>query len=174
VKQLTKEYWQKSGSHFAQLYFGLPRFSFKKFITYFLDTRTRILNQLVNCRPQDTILDLGCGSGVHLKLFVLQCKKIVGVDVSKVMLSLAEQELKSLSKKNWQLKLADAQKLPFKDKSFDGIISMGLLDYVPSPEKVLQECHRVLKPSGWLIVSLPKKPSLFAFLRTPMGNYLKR
>jgi len=174
MKQSTKKYWQRNGSHFAQLYSNLPKFSFKKLVTYFLDTRTRILNKLVDCRPQDTILDLGCGSGVHLKLFAPQCKKIVGVDVSRAMLSLAEQELKSFSRKNWQLKLADAQDLPFKDKSFNGIISMGLLDYVPSPAKVLQECYRVLKPSGWLVVSLPKKPSLFAFLRTPIGNYLKK
>ena len=46
-------------------------------------------------------------------------------------------------------------KLPFQDGSFDAVVLVDLLQYVPDEEKIIAECHRVLKPAGHLIVETP-------------------
>lgn len=45
--------------------------------------------------------------------------------------------------------------LPFKSETFDGVILTQVLEHVPEPVSVLQECFRVLKPNGWCYVSVP-------------------
>ena len=89
------------------------------------------------------------------------------------MLTLARAHLSSLPGHNWGLHQADAEALPFADSRFDWIVCMGLLDYVPSPRRVLEECRRVLKDAGVIIFSIPKKPSAFFFLRTGIGDRVK-
>ncbi len=51
--------------------------------------------------------------------------------------------------------VADASNLPFGDNSIDMIVSESLLEHVPYPEAVIAEIRRVLKPGGWLYISLP-------------------
>lgn len=171
---MTQDYWKEQASDFANYYAKKKRFSLKNFVSRFLDSRTTLLISLMDFKEDATILDLGCGSGVHIKLFAERCRQITGVDFSEQMLLQAEKELEGIDKRKWTLKQADAQELPFPDKSFDVVISMGLLDYVPSPEQVLSECHRVLKDSGTIIFTIPKGPSLFFFLRTPIGNIIRK
>lgn len=50
---------------------------------------------------------------------------------------------------------ADGAALPFGDGSFDAVISAELLEHVPSPERVLREVHRVLRPGGRLLITVP-------------------
>lgn len=171
---MTQDYWKEQASDFANYYAKKKRFSLKNFVSRFLDSRTTLLISLMDSKEDATILDLGCGSGIHIKLFAERCRQITGVDFSEQMLLQAEKELEGIDKRKWTLKRADAQELPFPDKSFDVVMSMGLLDYVPSPEQVLSECHRVLKDSGTIIFTIPKGRSLFFFLRTPIGNIIRK
>jgi ubiquinone/menaquinone biosynthesis C-methylase UbiE len=120
------------------------------------------------------MLDLGCGSGPHIQLLSPRCKKITGIDYSWQMLDLARMTLAHTAKKNWRLVHADASHIPFGKGTFDCIIAMGLLDYVPSPLEVLKECRRVIASKGMCIITIPKKPSLFSFLRNPIGEWVKR
>ena len=124
--------------------------------------------------PGDAVFDLGCGSGIHMSLFCSQCKQITGIDYSEKMVETARKLMEGTRAENWELHVADAQALPLDDRKFDWIISMGLLDYVESPQRVLRECHRVLKDNGAIVFTIPKTPSLFSFLRSPIGNMIKR
>ncbi len=55
---------------------------------------------------------------------------------------------------------SDPIKLPFKDESFCGVISCGVLEHVPNPAASLREIHRILKPGGYFyIFMLPQKTS---------------
>jgi len=49
----------------------------------------------------------------------------------------------------------DAQKLPFKDKYFDVVVSFETIEHVDSPELIIKEVSRVLKPNSVFIVSTP-------------------
>ena len=167
-------YWQKNPKQFSDLYTQTPWIiSPSTVVARFLSDRSTLLLSLIPAHPSH-LLDLGCGSGPHIKLLLQSAKQIVGVDYSQHMLDIAKKNLGQQKKHTWKLIQADAANLPMPSNSFDCIISMGLLDYVPSPLLVLKECRRVITKDGVLIVSMPKKPSLFSLLRNPAGDWLKR
>lgn len=171
----SSEYWHTKAKHFSDLYqtaslTQLP----SRIVAGFLERRSEILITLLPTPPIKRLLDLGCGSGPHMKLLQSSCKEMIGVDYSLQMLEMAKKNLKNEQKRNWKLIRSDAAHLPLPSHTFDCIIAMGLLDYVPSPQAVLKECRRMITPSGILIVSMPKKPSLFSLLRNPLGDFIKR
>ncbi len=79
------------------------------------------------------VLDLGCGSR-------FLSPKVIGVDL------MPGQYVKLIS---------DAEKLPLKDKSCDGIWMDAILEHTVSPENLLREARRVLKEGGWLYAEIP-------------------
>lgn len=89
------------------------------------------------------ILDLGSGTGL-LSIFLK--KKLISIDISQKML------IKSNSK-NVQ---GDMVKLPFKDNSFDTVLSFSALMNSNSPQKTINEVYRILKPKGVFIVTYLK------------------
>lgn len=170
----TDHYWNEQGEQFAGFYGRSRSFSPKNWVSRFLNARTEILLSLLDINRDSTVLDIGCGNGVHMKMIAPRCKQIAGVDISQGMLATAKRELEPSRLLNWSLHRADAERLPFPDLSFDWVISMGLLDYVDSPLVVLNECRRLLKESGYFVFTIPRSPSLFWFLRTPFGNTIKK
>ena len=172
--QKTETYWKEQGVDFSKYYQRTERFSLKRFVSRFLNGRTQMLMSLLDAHEDARVLDVGCGSGIHMKLLAPRVREIVGLDLSEQMLSSAQSELEKLDRRNWTLKLGDAQDLPFPDNSFDWIVSMGLFDYVPSAERVLNECARVLRNPGYMVFGIPKKPSLFFFLRTRIGFVIRK
>ena len=99
---------------------------------------------------EGTILCVGCGDGRELRLIQ---RKGLGIDIfpSNIILS------NSLGVKTI---LADMLSLPFKDESFDGVLAIQSLEYIPVSltNKALLEIHRVLKPLGKVLFSLEKTP----------------
>ncbi|HXU77073.1 MAG TPA: class I SAM-dependent methyltransferase, partial [Methylomirabilota bacterium] len=51
--------------------------------------------------------------------------------------------------------IASAEQIPFGDQRFDLVLCTQMLEYVPDPGRVLSEIHRVLKPGGRLLLSVP-------------------
>lgn len=60
--------------------------------------------------------------------------------------------------------VADAAVLPFKDNSVDMLISESTIEHTPNPEQVIQEMRRVVKPGGFVYISIP---FLFPFHASP-------
>ena len=100
------------------------------------------------------ILDLGCGNGRLLN--VLKSKKIdyIGVDNSEKLLLEAQKQYPEYQQKFWK---ADALHLPFIDNEFDRIISIAVLQHIPSKAyrvQFLKECLRTLDQDGKLILTV--------------------
>ncbi|OGJ60350.1 hypothetical protein A3J34_01165 [Candidatus Peribacteria bacterium RIFCSPLOWO2_02_FULL_51_10] len=167
-------HWKQQPESFAKFYRRPFLFSPAGLVSRFLDARTAALEAFIDCHKDKRLLDVGCGSGVHMIRFLNRLAHVAGVDYSETMIELARRELMKNSRHNWELKCADAARLPFSDKSFDIVIGMGLLDYVPNVTDVLAEFRRVLKPGGQIIVTIPKSPSVFSPLRSHLGNLVKR
>ncbi len=91
------------------------------------------------------ILDIGCGFGEFGGVFFDSFIE-VGVDISATDLALAAQK-----KKYKKLTLADARNLPFKDNSFNTVLSISSLEHIKGVEEVFKETYRVLKPGGMLV-----------------------
>lgn len=101
-----------------------------------------------------TLLDIGCGTGIILDQ-INGKKKLYGIDLSPNMI---EQAKKRLGDKA-ELKIGDAEVLPWKSESFDTVCCTFSFHHCPCPEKVILEMNRVLKIGGYLILADPWLPS---------------
>jgi len=98
------------------------------------------------------ILDLGCGTGMFLEELAQRGEIVIGVDSSAEMLGIARKRVGGAS-----LVRADADHLPFEDRSFDVVVSVTLLQNVPEPAATMKEIARVLKPGGVAIMTSLKR-----------------
>jgi ubiquinone/menaquinone biosynthesis C-methylase UbiE len=103
-----------------------------------------------NCRR---VLDIGCGNG--FPLFELahalgRASRVTGVDTWRSALGRAAFKRQRHETPNVDLVLADASGLPFRDGSFDRIVSNLGINNFADPRRVLLECHRALQVGGTL------------------------
>ena len=92
------------------------------------------------------LLDVGCGSGAAAAF--LDRRPLHGCDRSPAMARAARA-------RGVRVTLADAAALPYRDGAFDGVLSLGLIEYLPDPAAALAEMRRVLAPGGRLVLSAP-------------------
>jgi ubiquinone/menaquinone biosynthesis C-methylase UbiE len=88
-----------------------------------------------------SVLDLGCGRSKYKHIVLANAGSYLGVDKYKYG-------------NNVEI-VADAQQVPFSDNSFDTILCLQVLEHVSSPIKVVNECYRVLKLGGKVIITTP-------------------
>ncbi len=95
------------------------------------------------------VLELGSGAGEFADSLTAFNFKLTCTDNSPTY-------LKQLKAKGYKVKKLDLnQKLPFRAKSFSGIISLEVIEHLTHVEQLLSESYRVLKPKGWLVLSTP-------------------
>ncbi len=98
------------------------------------------------------ILDVGVGTGIALPDYK-RVNKIYAVDYSEPMLKKARERVVQQSLTHVECVSAmDAQKLGFKDASFDVVVAQYVITAVPDPERTLDEFARVVKPGGEIIL----------------------
>jgi len=106
------------------------------------------------------LLEIGCGIGNSLPLFLQKGFDCIGIDISSKMIKNARK----FAEKNhvyFNLEVASALNLPFKDRQFDYVISIAVLHHLDSEEKrlcVLEEMRRILKPKGRIFFTVWNKP----------------
>ncbi|BAY34851.1 type 11 methyltransferase [Nostoc carneum NIES-2107] len=102
----------------------------------------------------ENILDVGCGiGGSSLYLAEKFHAKATGITLSPVQANRATERAQKLNLSDRsQFLVADAQEMPFADNSFDLVWSLESGEHMPNKIKFLQECYRVLKPGGKLIM----------------------
>ena len=114
------------------------------------------------------VLDIGCGVGDHLA-GLKKAKVRVGIE-------LAFERFKQRKHENIFFVQADATKLPFKDESFDTILSVDVIEHIPDYRAFISEAYRVLRPGGTALIQTPNYPikrlyDLFNWLSP--GNWRK-
>ena len=97
-----------------------------------------------------TVLDVGCGTGIHLERYQKTGCDVFGIDLSPAMLEVARERLGE----NANLLLADASDMPFSDDQFDLVIMTTVLHEMPQSVRsaVIHEAKRVLKEDGRLLL----------------------
>lgn len=100
------------------------------------------------------VLDVGCWTGQYEQLAATYVKEIFGIDSDKEAIKYAQT-----SNIKCKFIACKAQKLPFRDGTFDVVLLLDVLEHLPlnSENKALSEVYRVLKPNGILILSTPNK-----------------
>src|SRR5215472_19244702 len=98
------------------------------------------------------ILEVGVGTGISLPSYSPR-NRIIGIDLSEAMLRKARRRVAELSLTNVeQLEVMDAENLSFPDGSFDVVVANHVISTVPNPEAALDECARMLRPGGEMIL----------------------
>ena len=131
----------------------------------------RLANLQRTLSPASRILDAGCGSGVPVaEALEAAGHRVVGLDLSAGQLRLTRQMAVQLEPVQ-----ADLARLPFRDESFDAVVSFYAVIHVPREEHlaVLNEFGRVLRRGGQLLVcmgwtDLPADHDPHSWLGTPM------
>jgi ubiquinone/menaquinone biosynthesis C-methylase UbiE len=100
-----------------------------------------------------TVLDVGCGAGVDLARFARGGAEVTGVDVSESAIGLARKNFEQQGLRG-RFEVANGEQLPFRDASFDLVFAHGVVQYTANPQRLVDECHRVLKPGGAAIVQV--------------------
>ncbi|EHR04620.1 class I SAM-dependent methyltransferase [Bradyrhizobium sp. WSM471] len=95
------------------------------------------------------VLEVACGAGPGLRYLAQRARSVTAGDLSPEILARAQQHAGS----DVELRVFDAQDLPYGDASFDTVIIFEALYYVSSAERFMAEAKRVLRPGGQLLIS---------------------
>jgi ubiquinone/menaquinone biosynthesis C-methylase UbiE len=130
--------------------------------TDLLRDRLSLIRQHAGFQPTDVVLELGCGTGLHLQALVHDVRRGLGIDLSPAMVQVARQRAASSPwREKLQFTVDTAEQLcSVADASVDVVFSVGALEHMPDQARVLANVFRVLKPGG-RFVGL-----------TPNGHYL--
>lgn len=100
------------------------------------------------------VLEIACGTGYGTSYLATASQSIIGIDISHEALQYATSHFES---PNLHYLAASATALPFPDHHFDLVIAYEVIEHLSGWERLLAEAHRVLTPSGQLILSTPNK-----------------
>jgi SAM-dependent methyltransferase len=110
--------------------------------------------------PGRRLLEVGCGMGTDLLQFARGGAICTGVDLTPRSVEISSLHF-GLYDMRADFVLADGERLPFGEGSFDVVYSNGVLHHTPDTEGAVRELHRVLKPGGIARVMLYHRNSLY-------------
>ncbi len=108
---------------------------------FIADFEGRLMLNMLKPMSGDSILDIGCGTGRNLLLFIEKGLHTTGLDPSPYMLDIASKNVNNRS----DLHRGLAEDLPFDDNSFNYASLITTLEFVEDPKKALEEACRVAK-----------------------------
>jgi len=130
-----------------------------------LRLQKELILRLVRPRRGERLLDVGCGSGLHLEIFKREGLDVTGVDPSRSMLDLAHARLGHQA----GLFPGQAEDLPFEDNDFDIVTMITCLEFIDDPETALAEALRVARSR--VFVGVLNRLSLTALGRRVRGLF---
>lgn len=108
--------------------------------------------------PQETVLDVGCGTGFFAYQISRHGFQVRGIDYARGMISRAASKFGASS--HLQFEIIDvANRLPYPDHSFDHAICVSSVQAFPDPVFSLQEISRVVKAGGIIIITHNTTPA---------------
>ena len=106
--------------------------------------------------PGSRVLDACCGSGasaIPAAEIVGSNGSVVGVDLAENLLELARTKAKGLGLENTEFRTGDITNLPFDDNTFDAVVCVFGIFFVPNMEAALRELNRVTRTSGKIAIT---------------------
>jgi SAM-dependent methyltransferase len=160
----------KKQTNFEKVYYPESRFGNFTNIDGTMVFYNRV-NALI--QPSSVVLDVGCGRGAYiedkvplrknLRILKGKCQKVIGIDVDK-----EAQSNPCLD----EFRLFDATQWPIENESVDLCLSDSVLEHIPDPDIFFSECHRVIKPNGYLCIRTSNVLSYFGLMSKLTPNRL--
>ncbi len=132
----------------------------------------RLRTAIENAGSGRKALNIGCGDGEYDLHLSKRFESITGLDINRRDLSIAVQN----RKKNSRYLLADGRRIPFRDRAFDCVICIDVLEHTEDYRRIISEIHRVLRKGSRLVISVPSREYPFTydplnFLLKPFGRH---
>jgi ubiquinone/menaquinone biosynthesis C-methylase UbiE len=109
--------------------------------------------ELLRLRPDDAVLDVACGSGLFLRKHAGHVRRMAGIDLSGVQVTLARHALRRpLDAGRAEIVEGDAAALPWPDQQFSAV-TCNCLNCIDEAERAVAEMYRVLRPGGRLVIA---------------------
>jgi SAM-dependent methyltransferase len=120
----------------------------------FVAQQQRVLAMLEGRRGD--VLDVGCGPGLMTEALLSRGWRVTGVDLLEPAVAAARAAaIETRVSDRAHYLVGDADSLAFRGGRFDAVIAMGVLEYLPSSDGFLGEVHRVLRPGGVVVLTVP-------------------
>lgn len=161
IKDLVKKYWDKMPCGTRNIKYVEGTLEYYEAVSrnrYEIERWTHPFLEFGKWKGK-RVLEVGCGVGSDLIEFAKQGAVITGMDLSPKSIELAGKRLE-LYKCAGNVFQGDAERIPFKDDTFDMVVSIGVLHHTPDIERAIGEIHRVLKEDGEIRIMLYHRASL--------------
>ena len=119
-----------------------------------LQTNLEFLAQTDLLRPEDRILEIGCGIGTIVNELSSKGNDIVGIDISGEAIEYGRKKYGDI-----RLETQAAETLPYEDESFEVVLSFDLFEHIAAIDKHISEVRRVLRSGGYYLFQTPNKCS---------------
>jgi ubiquinone/menaquinone biosynthesis C-methylase UbiE len=124
------------------------------------------------------LLDAGCGAGLLSAVLARNGYSIDAIDSSDAMVDMAQQRaIRENLEPRLRVGRGDVHSLHFHDDSFDVVLAIGVLPWIPSVDRALAEMSRITRPGGHIIVTVDYRWALIRLidpLRWPFLRPLRR
>lgn len=166
-----KNFWNENpvGSNFVA--YSQDKSFYEKYDEFRYRTEGHILKELdsIDFRGKK-VLEIGLGQGSDSMQIIDRGAIYYGIDLTEESVRRVKERFSLFNKKYQEVKVTNAEKIPYPDNSFNIVYSHGVIHHSPQIEKIVQEIYRVLVPGGKAVIMLYHKRSYnyyisIAFLR---------
>jgi ubiquinone/menaquinone biosynthesis C-methylase UbiE len=113
------------------------------------EVREAVLNA-AQISPDDTVLDVGAGTGFLTQGAEMIARKVIALDFSRGM---SDESIAKLGKGKVEFRIGNVEHMQLSDSSVDVVIGNMVLHHCPHPKTAIAEMARVLKPGGRIALS---------------------
>lgn len=131
---------------------------------FWFPARERLLARLLDRhrRRNGVALEIGCGPGRFLPSLAQRFSQVLAVDAYDASLGDAAARLDPEPRRRTHLAQADVRRLPVASDACDWVVALDVLEHLDDDRAALAELHRVTRPGGRLLVSVPAFPHLWS------------
>jgi ubiquinone/menaquinone biosynthesis C-methylase UbiE len=127
------------------------------------DLAQRELLQFIDPRPDEVILDAGCGTGANMQLLCSKVKRIVAMDYSQGAVERCRRRIHTSGISNVEVYKGSIIDVPSANRSVDKVLCMSVLQYVDDQgvQRAFAEFRRILKDRGILVLHVKNLSSIY-------------
>jgi 2-polyprenyl-3-methyl-5-hydroxy-6-metoxy-1,4-benzoquinol methylase len=136
------------------------------FLFEFKETRIKKCIKIIKNLEKGCFLDIGCSTGDWGQYWIRNGWDVFGIDINKELLTKSNE--KGIKTSYCDL---NAEKIPYKDNSFDLIFAGEVIEHIIDTDGFLKELYRCVKPGGFVLLTTPNLVSFENRIRSLLGKY---
>jgi SAM-dependent methyltransferase len=125
--------------------------------------------------PLDSrVVNLGCGNGPQTVIYGDRFREMIGIDVNEDRIARSIEIAEGLGISGYSGKVGDVENTGLANDSMDVALAIDVIEHVQSPESMLAEAHRILRPGGQLLITYPVMHDHFVHTARAAARIIRR